>query len=101
LLEDQGFVVVAQAGAAGEGDAAFVFFGLGGCGLGGAAEVVDLRGLLEKGFPSSGIFTYFVDIRGEIWDGSLQVVNGIPSLRVLQADDSGCCYTPRRQRREG
>lgn len=46
LLEDQGFVVVAQAGAAGEGDAAFVFFGLRRCALGGAAEVVDLGGLL-------------------------------------------------------
>jgi hypothetical protein len=51
----------------------------------------------------SEICSYLLDIMfgSEIWDGSFQVVDGIPLLRVLQADHSSRCNTPRRQRREG
>jgi len=49
------------------------------------------------------VYRYLVDmmLRTKIRDGTFQVVNRIPLLRVLQADDCCRCYAPRRQRREG
>lgn len=39
-------------------------------------------------------------LRGQFWDGSLQIVYAVPSFRVLQADDRTGSDTARRQRRD-
>lgn len=46
------------------------------------------------------MYLFDIMLRAEVWYGAFQVVDGVPSFRILQADHGTCSYTARRQRRD-
>lgn len=89
LFQDQCFVVVTKTRTAGQGDASLVFFALRGLVQGCAAEVIDLRDdqLLIGSYYKCQCYLLDIVLGGQFRNGTLQIVHGIPSFRILQADD--------------